>query len=185
MDNGHKGAIFSSNPEMDDNLNTENWQESLKEAVPAGLPTPEQILPKAETPEEPPVTETSAIGTPTKENHTDSTPDSTPDFTPETLNPALGKIVQFPGAKKQSQDVIKSYNPANIKTEGDYLSPATIVEIDKLKEKLNQDGDLNSFYNDTRDLTEVNLDNSYLRKLYQQEGKVVELDKYKQERKVA
>ena len=40
MDNGRKGAIFSSSPELYDNLNTENWQESLKEAVPAGMPTP-------------------------------------------------------------------------------------------------------------------------------------------------
>ena len=165
MDNGHNGAIFSSNPEMDDNLNTENWQESLKEAVPAGMPTPEQILPKTETEftgEEPPVTETSAIGTPTKEDRAVA-------FTPEELNPALGQItpVTMPNPP---HNTVKPYNPTNIKTTGDYLDKGSLAEIEKLEEKLNQDGDLNSFYDQTRELTEVNLDNSFARKLYQDGG---------------
>lgn len=174
MDNGRKGAIFSSNPELDDNLNTENWQESLKEAVPAGLPTPEQILPKTETVEE---------STETPKDTMSDTP-TEPIPTP-TEEPSLGQIVQFPTSKNQAQDKVVPFNPKNIKTNGDYLSPAAIIEIDKLKEKLNQDGDLNSFYNDTRDLTEVNLDNSYQRKLYQQEEKIIPIDSLRQERKAA
>lgn len=158
MDNGRKGAIFSSNPELDDNLNTENWQESLKEAVPAGLPTPEQILPKTETVEE---------STETPKDTMSDTP-TEPIPTP-TEEPSLGQItpVTMPNP---SHDTVKPYNPTNIKTTGDYLDKGSLAEIEKLEEKLSQDGDLNSFYYHTRDLTEINLDNSFSRKLYQDGG---------------
>ena len=60
--------------------------------------------------------------------------------------------------------------PANlnhqaIRTTGDHLSEATVTEIDTLTNKLNQDGDMASFYDNIRDAMESNLDNSYNRKL--------------------
>lgn len=159
MDNGQRDRV-----KLGDNLNMEEWQKSLEISAPAGMPTPEQILPKTETEltgEEPPVTETSVIGTPTKEGRTN--------FVPEELNPALGQVtpVTMPNPPHNK---VKPYNPTNVKTTGDYLDKGSLAEIEKLEDKLNQDGDLNSFYDHTRDLTEVNLDNSFSRKLYQDGG---------------
>ena len=45
-----------------------------------------------------------------------------------------------------------------------------MAEIEKLEDKLSQDGDLNSFYDETRNLTAVNLSNSFNRKLYDNGG---------------
>ena len=164
-------GVGNESPENNDiepeiNLDEENWQKSLEISAPAGLPTPEELAAKT-------VSKTETIESPA-ENSTDSATD-TDNYTPvsPTLEPAkepvLGHVTPVE-AKKTSQDVAKPYNPANIKTEGDYLDKNSLAEIEKLEDKLSQDGDLNSFYDLTRDLTEVNLDNSFSRKLYQDGG---------------
>lgn len=153
MDNGQRDRVNSGN-----NLNAEEWQKALEISTPAGMPTPEQILPKTETVEE------------STETPVDTTADTPTEPMPNLpTEPMLGQIapVTMPNPP---HNTVKPYNPANIKTEGDYLDKNSLAEIEKLEEKLNQDGDLNSFYDHTRDLTEVNLDNSFSRKLYQDGG---------------
>lgn len=153
MDNGQRDRV-----KLGDNLNAEEWQRSLEISAPAGMPSPEQILPKTETVEE--STEVPM------DNTTDTPTEPMPDIPTE---PMLGQItpVTMPNPPHNS---VKPYNPTNIKTTGDYLDKGSLAEIEKLEEKLNQDGDLNSFYDHTRELTEVNLDNSFSRKLYQDGG---------------
>jgi len=43
MDNGHMNGIFSGNPEITNDLNSENWQKSLEISKPVDLPAPEKI----------------------------------------------------------------------------------------------------------------------------------------------
>lgn len=57
------------------------------------------------------------------------------------------------------------YDQTAIRTEGDHLGKNAIVEIRKVENKLSRDGDLNSYYNEIRKMTSVNLKNSYNREL--------------------
>ena len=153
MDNGHHNAIFSSNPDMDDNLNLENWQESLKEAVPAGMPTPEELG----TSEDIATTEDAGL------------------YSAETLNTPdaseLGQITPIEQPKTVTENLPQNYNPVNIKTTGDKLEKSTIPEIDNIITELNQTGNLSNFYDEIRGtdekpgMMETNLKNSYNRKL--------------------
>ena len=59
-----------------------------------------------------------------------------------------------------------TYNPDNIKTSGDRLEKSSIIEVDTAIEQLNQTGNLSDFYEEIRGMTEVNLNNSFNRKLY-------------------
>lgn len=145
----------NNNIEPEINLDEENWQKALDISTLVGMPTPEQVAPKAENQAESP--------TDTANTSTELASDAPKD--PATL----GQITSI-ASPNPSQDTVKPYNPANIKTSGDYLDKNSLAEIERIKEKLNQDGDLNSFYDHTRDLTEVNLNNSFSRKLYQDGG---------------
>lgn len=160
MDNGHMNGIFSGNPEITNDLNSENWQKSLEISKPVDLPAPEKIAstkdaelttPETPVPEGPATLENSA----TLENPANS--DQLGQITPVTTEPNL-----------DLENTI--YNPSNIKTTGDYLDKGSMAEIEKLEDKLSQDGDLNSFYDETRNLTAVNLSNSFNRKLYDNGG---------------
>jgi hypothetical protein len=160
MDNGHMNGIFSGNSEITNDLNSENWQKSLEISKPVNLPAPEKIAstedtelttPETPVPEGPATLENSA----TLENPANS--DQLGQITPVTTEPNL-----------DLQNTI--YNPSNIKTTGDYLDKGSMAEIEKLEDKLSQDGDLNSFYDETRNLTAVNLSNSFNRKLYDNGG---------------
>ena len=62
------------------------------------------------------------------------------------------------------------YDKTAIRTSGDHLDKNAIVEIKKLEDKLSQDEDLNSFYEEARGLTSVNLKNSYNRELGETKG---------------
>lgn len=161
MDNGHHNAIFSGSPEVGDDLNTENWQESLKEATPAGIPTPEELS----APEEIASTEDTGL-------YSAEEP-----LTPDALG--LGQItpVEQPKMPKPiTENTSQKYNPVNIKTTGDKLEKSTIPEIDNIITELNQTGNLSNFYDEIRGtdekpgMMEVNLKNSYNRELG--EGKV-------------
>lgn len=167
MDNGHHNAIYSSNPDVDDNLNEENWQRSLEISAPADMPSPEKMKARA-----------NAIFS--RENTTGNFPeelentpvDDTPgnpamaaDFQPK--QPALGQITDI-SAPVQSQ-LDHTYNPANIKTTGDRLDPASIIEVDHAIDELNHTGDLNTFYDKARTMTDANTLNSFNRKLYNEE----------------
>ena len=77
---------------------------------------------------------------------------------------------ETPETSQSTANATTSPAPANInhqaiRTTGDRLSEATVTEIDSLTNKLNQDGNMASFYDDIRDAMESNLDNSYNRKL--------------------
>lgn len=147
-------GIFSGNPEITNDLNSENWQKSLEISKPVDLPAPEKIASTKDTElttPETPVPE----GLATLENPANS--DQLGQITPVTTEPNL-----------DLENTI--YNPSNIKTTGDYLDKGSMAEIEKLEDKLSQDGDLNSFYDETRNLTAVNLSNSFNRKLYDNGG---------------
>lgn len=161
MDNGHKGAIFSSNPEMGNDLNTENWQESLKEATPAGMPTPEELGASED------IATTEDAGLYSAEEP----------LTPDALE--LGQItpVDQPQMPKTTTDITpQKYNPVNIRTTGDKLEKSTIPEIDNIITELNQTGNLNNFYDEIRGtdekpgMMEINLKNSYNRQLGEREA---------------
>lgn len=170
MDNGHHNAIFSSNPDVDDNLNEENWQKSLEISAPAGMPTPEELGASED------IASTEDAGLYSAENAV--TPDySTPTpqeaqsiNTPENL-PELGQITPINQPKITTGQVAQKYNPVNIKTTGDKLEKSTIPEIDNIISELNQTGNLSNFYDEIRGsdekpgMMEANLQNSYGRKL--------------------
>lgn len=156
MDNGHHNAIFSS-PDVDDNLNEENWQRSLEISAPAGMPTPEQIIASGENAEK------NELSTPENTN----TPNAPAPENPIPLeNPQpFGQITPISGPQPQSANP-KTYNPVDIKTTGDRLEKSTIPVIDNAISELNQTGNLSNFYDEIRGMTEVNLNNSFNRKLY-------------------
>ena len=145
MDNGHMNGIFSGNSEITNDLNSENWQKSLEISKPVDLPAPEKIASTEDT-------ELTTPETPVPEG-------------PVTLENSV--TLENP-ANLNLENTI--YNPSNIKTTGDYLDKGSMAEIEKLEDKLSQDGDLNSFYDETRNLTAVNLSNSFNRKLYDNGG---------------
>ena len=64
-------------------------------------------------------------------------------------------------------EILQSIDKSALKTD-DVLDPRAIEAIDNLVEKMNQDGDIASFYDAARDMTEVNLENSYNRKIGEQ-----------------
>ena len=163
MDNGHKNAIFSVNPDMENSLNQENWSEenwqhSLEISKPLDMPAPEKFE-KVETPvivSEAPVKTLEAA--PIASSLERNTPEDQPlgQITPTTpqINPAITRV---------------NYNPANIRTTGDHLEKTTLKEVDGVIERLSQTGDLNNFYEEIRgedSMLEANLNNSFNRKLY-------------------
>lgn len=82
--------------------------------------------------------------------------------------PEFGKIISVnpqSSTAPVANDQAKIYNTAVIRTSGDHLDKEAVAEIKKIEDKLSQDGDLNSFYNEARELTSVNLKNSYNRDL--------------------
>ena len=118
--------------------------------IPEASKTPEAV-PRAAVPETPhfeaphPFGEVVNLDIPPMQPTPKEAPQSTPDASAE--RPAT------------------NLNHQTIRTTGDRLSEATVTEIDSLTNKLNQDGDMASFYDDIRDAMESNLDNSYNRKL--------------------
>lgn len=171
MDNGRTNAIFSNsesnNPTQLDSLDEKDWQRSLEISTPADMPTPEVLQEKAND-----FFEADSNAEPSLKGAEQLSEPSTTSPVEQPADPqALGQIVSFPGANTpSSSSATKVYNPANIKTEGDYLDKASLIEIEKLEDKLSQDGNLSSFYDDTRDLTEVNLNNSFNRNLYNEQN---------------
>lgn len=92
-----------------------------------------------------------------------------------TPSPEFGKIINLempPGAKldnapkplDQAKIIESSINKSALNTEG-RLESAGVKEIDKAISRLNRTGDIADFYDTARDAMEVNLDNSYNRKL--------------------
>lgn len=140
----------SSDFEPENNLDEENWQRSLEISVPADLPTPELLQEKS-------------------------------NIAPKS-DPELGEIVPIPNSTpsfsstQQNMDALNSrtsYNPINIRTSGDRLEKSTIPEVDNIINELDQTGNLNNFYDEIRGtdgrpgMMEINLDNSFNRKLGQ------------------
>lgn len=91
-----------------------------------------------------------------------------------SINPELGKIIDLnmpPSAKGKtienedpSKIIEASFNKTAIKTDTT-LNPGAVKEIDQAIIKFNQTGDAAGFYDTWRDAMEVNIDNSYNRKL--------------------
>ena len=171
MDNGHHNAIYSSNPDVDDNLNEENWQRSLEISAPTDMPSPEKMKARANAifssentvgnfPEE--LENTPFENTPS--NHTGPLDPVEPIRSLPKDQPALGKITDISAPIRSELE--HTYNPANIKTTGDRLDPASILEVDHAISELNHTGDLNKFYDKARTMTDANTLNSFNRKLY-------------------
>ena len=180
MDNGHrdaKDAIFSNNPDLDDNLNEETWQRSLEISKPSDLPSPDTMKARGDAilssnnPAENLAEDSAEAKGPKTENipteYTPVTPIQTI-FPLEEKMPELGEITDVSAAVQSSLD--HTYNPANIKTTGDRLDPASIVEVDHAIDELNHTGDLNTFYDKARTMTDANTLNSFDRVLYNDGG---------------
>lgn len=172
MDNGHRGIVINPTSDFqhdanfftpgvgdtpaenndykpEDNLDEENWQKALDISKPTDMPSPTKVV------------ETSEQDTP-----------ELPNFTPpETSESKLGQIttiensINMPEVRKES-----NYNPGSIKTTGDKLEKSSIIEVDNAITELNQTGNLSNFYDEIRSMTEVNLNNSFNRKLYQDDA---------------
>ena len=170
MDNGHHNAIFSGNPDVDDNLNEENWQQSLEISAPAGMVAPEQL---ANTE----IATTEDAGLYSAENSLTPDNQATLATNLEIQNtPELGQITPIEQPKPTTEIAPQKYNPVNIKTTGDKLEKSTIPEVDNIINELNQTGNLNNFYDEIRGtdakpgMMEINLENSYGRKLGEREA---------------
>lgn len=162
MDNGHRNAIFSGNPDMENSLNEENWQRSLEISTPVDLPAPEKIAENTVNQE---IATTEDAGLYSAENV------STP------KEQELGQITPIDQPKPATELTgPQKYNPTNIKTTGDKLEKSTIPEVDNIINELNQTGNLNNFYDEIRGtdekpgMMETNLENSYGRKLGEREA---------------
>ena len=147
-----------NNYQPENNLDEENWAEALDISKPLDMPSPAEV---AKTPE------IDSASQETSKNP--ETPPELPNFKPpEDTEPKLGEIttiehsINLPEVKKQA-----SYNPDSIKTTGDKLEQSSITEVDNAINELNQTGNLSNFYEEIRSMTEVNLNNSFNRKLYQ------------------
>ena len=179
MDNGRTNAIFSKTEgDKTESLNQDDWQRSLEISAPANLPTPEELQEKAG---EFFNAENTVGNFPTDpaneilENQANS--DNEPPLNQPIVNSQeLGQItpIATPTSVVPATTNRSSYNPNNIKTTGDKLEKSTIPEIDNAINKLNQTGDLNSFYDEIRGeggMTDANLNNSFNRKLGSDQGK--------------
>ncbi len=179
----------SNDFEPENNLDEDNWRRSLEISAPTDMPTPELLQEKSNYF----FNAKNTIGNfPT--NFSDETPNSekTDDFKPSATSKAnleLGEIVPIstnlssnsssvPSSSSDQQnahvfDSRVSYNPVNIRTSGDRLEKSTIPEVDNIINELNQTGNLSNFYDEIRGtddrpgMMEVNLDNSFNRKLGQ------------------
>ena len=154
-----------NNYKPEDNLDEENWRQALEISKPLDLPSPAKVAEATNPTEKPLTTPDVASNSP---NHFSTTPDF-PNFKPpEDNTPKLGQIatiensINLPEVKKSA-----SYNPDSIKTTGDKLESSSIAEIDNAINELNQTGNLTNFYEEIRSMTEVNLNNSFNRQLYQ------------------
>ena len=151
----------------EDNLDEENWQKALDISKPVDLPSPTEAtgnsdITEAKESEKPPIIPE------TDPKHPTDIP-KLPNFNlPKEEDPKLGQIatlensINLPEVKKSS-----SYNPDSIKTTGDKLETSSITEVDNAIAELSQTGNLSNFYEEIRNMTETNLDNSFNRKLYQ------------------
>ncbi|MBQ3292886.1 hypothetical protein IJG93_01065 [Candidatus Saccharibacteria bacterium] len=191
MDNGHRGIVINPTSDFqhdvgfftpgvgntpaenndykpEDNLDEENWQQALDISKPVDLPDPTKAtgdsgMAEAKNPSEKP-----PIAPGVEPKHPAGIPEL-PNFKPpEDAGPKLGQIatiensINLPEVKKSS-----SYNPDSIKTTGDKLETSSITEVDNAIAELSQTGNLSNFYEEIRNMTETNLDNSFNRKLYQ------------------
>ena len=87
--------------------------------------------------------------------------------TQESL-PALGEIVDTEPVRQAAplpQAEQFSYIPTEIITEGDHISVKTVNQVENELNMLSQTGNIADFYDDIRSMMEVNLENSYHRKL--------------------
>lgn len=156
MDHGQHHNF--STPQVDDNLNAENWQRSLEISSPVDMPKPEVVAAsEALIPEA--VSKNPAIS-----------PEAIQKINQPEATTELGQITTIENAMSVAPVAKQlSYNPTNIRTTGDHLEKSSIAEIDNAISELNQTGDLSNFYNEIRgegSMLEANLDNSFNRKLY-------------------
>ena len=156
-----------NNYKPEDNLDEENWQKALDISKPLDMPSPTKI---ANIPETKELGKESSVASETESQRSAGVPEL-PNFKPlEGSEPQLGQIatieksIDLPEVKKNS-----SYNPDSIKTTGDKLETSSIAEVDNAITELGQTGNLSNFYEEIRSMTEVNLNNSFNRKLYQDE----------------
>lgn len=178
MDNGHNNAIFGGNPDMGGSLNEENWQRSLEISAPVDMPAPEQVA-KTEIASTEDAGLYSAENALAPDNSTPAAPENQTINIPE--NPyELGQITSTEVPVDPANPAFAKppkYNPVNIKTTGDHLDKSTVPEINNIIEELSQTGDLNNFYDEIRGtdekpgMMEANLQNSFNRKLGQDQGK--------------
>ena len=146
--------VIQPDPAKMDDLNQENWEASLNISAPVGMPSPENFGPHEALKQEI-LTPAEPISSSESLKRSDETP-------------ALGQITSI-GQPAQEAVTRVNYNPAYIRTTGDHLDKATLGELEKVEERLDQTGDLNNFYEEVRgegSMLEANLNNSFNRELY-------------------
>ena len=182
--------VEANNFEPENNLDEENWQRSLEISTPVDLPSPEKMRMGDALRGESPESLTSASENPMITSENPIITSENPAASPETPSPSeairispessseLGKITPF-GAppRTDTADTTAKYNPINIRTTGDRLEKSTIPEVDNIINELEQTGSVSNFYDEIRGtderpgMMEVNLENSYGRKLGQNQIK--------------
>jgi len=78
----------------------------------------------------------------------------------------MGKIIPLnPTTSRQMQNDSTDINVDAVYTEGDHIAKSALIEVRRAESKFYQTGNASDFYEDTRNLMEANLNNSWGRKL--------------------
>ena len=90
-----------------------------------------------------------------------------PNQSQDQTSPDMGKIIPLEPAtsKRTPSEVAADINPSAVYTEGDHIAKSALIEVRRAESEFFQTGNASSFYDNTRNLMEANLDNSWGRKL--------------------
>ena len=178
----------NSAPKLDDNLNQENWEESLKISQPIDMPAPETLVENELTENKdrepqinqlnPEILSAASLETsPNKEEAKEVNRESLSDDILKKADPTdnLGQITTLENAISVTGVSNHSgYNPALLKTSGDHLEKDAIKEIQKAEIKLSETHELTPFYDEIRGengMLYTHLDNSFENKFYGNQDK--------------
>ena len=137
------------NSDLANSIDKEEWQRSLEISAPVGMPSPEQLTNAGPA-------NTEDTGLYTAENLTPGNP--APDMQGNQAsktpgNPQdLGQIIPLKPADQgiPTPEDHQQSNITPIEINGDHMSKSGIEKVDNAIEKLNQDHQLNSFYDEIR-----------------------------------
>lgn len=153
LDIGERQHFEVQNP-ANQNLNLDNWSPDPKQ--------PLKSLEQTQFNEE-------MVGLPESERAPIISSDSHEDA--HNIDPAklpLGQVVPLEMPPVTPVAPSPDVNFRAIRTDGDHLSKTAVTEVNQAIEKLAQTGDVSSFYDEARAMTDANLENSFDRKIGEQ-----------------